>query len=135
MFSHENIIHCIDLARQFSEQKGSKDSKFYEKGFLANVFGIYTKTYYPKENEIQTIVQLWHRFAPKYLSDIEKAKLLTEWTRLLGIKKEITPEIILNEVAIIRQRQKEDYAKGRDKGIYYSFMDPFNSIVRELNKL
>ncbi|MBA4314677.1 MAG: hypothetical protein C0422_05020 [Alcaligenaceae bacterium] len=134
MLSDSKIIECVDIARRLCESSGRKDSRFYAKGFLAKTFGIYTKPQYPKGFEIRSIEDLWVRFQPRSADDLQKATLLAEWSLLLGIPETSTKEQVLDRITLIKKRQQLNYQEGLAKGIKYQFMNPFESLCREISR-
>lgn len=133
MFKDSTIASCIDLARGITERNGYKDPKYYEPTFAARVFGAFSKPKYPKETDISSLEELWVQFRPKSASNEQNAELLSSWISILGLSENLTATLLLDRVNEIQARHKVQYSEGVAKGVRYTFMDPFHTIVREID--
>jgi hypothetical protein len=133
MFTKEVVKKCVDMARSVDMQASSVDPKFYESGFLANVFGVYTTPFYPNLDSIRSIEDLWRSFYPRLATDKQKAELIVGWVHLLDSSFNITTDSVLAQFKVIMNRQAADSSAGQSKGIRYQFLDPFVIIAKDID--
>lgn len=131
MPTSKEIKLCIDSARLISEKSGRRDSRYYKKTWLSEIFGFYNKPIYPTVYEVESFSYLWTRYQPN-IGPNEKAGEFLNWLVYFNISNVVDKQKLATMIADIEKRHAQERAAGAERGIRYHFTHPVDVAIKGL---
>lgn len=131
MPTFNEIKSCIDSARTHSEKRGRKDAKYYERNWLAKIFGIYTKPLYPSIHEIKTFSDLWNRYQPN-IQPADKVSEFIKWIEYCKVENVVDEQKLQSMISEIEIRHSREKTEGAKQGIRYHMAQPVDVAIKSL---